>query len=137
MRSTTIECYYADDGTRFFDHGQCERYEAELRSVAHIKIPESKLSHGTYKQHDRYTLLAIKRALWPFVLQKCGDQFPQWREWNPDEVHPMSIVGRVLDDYGGPIANKWAKLARFNFDLGREYDQPYFANHPDEAKATA
>ncbi len=129
----TIESYEAIDGTKFFNRGQCERYESELRLVSEIKIPNSKLWHGTYKQHDRQSLLAIKRAVFALVLQKFGDSYPEWRKWDADDVHQMSIVGRVVSEGSGPITNAWNQLGRFNFDLGREYDQPYFALHPDEA----
>jgi hypothetical protein len=129
----TIESYEAVDGTKFHDRAQCERYEADLRRIAHIKIPNSKLDHGKYKQHDVESLLAIKRALWTAVLEKYGERWPEWRGWKADDVHPMSVVGRCLDDCSGPIERAWAQLARFNFLLGREYDQPYFALNPNEA----
>jgi hypothetical protein len=132
--ATTITAYQASDGTKFFDAAQCERHEAELRLLAEIQIPNSKLGHGKYKQHDRVALLSIKRRLWAVILERYGDSFPEWRKWNADQVHPMSIVGRVMSDSDGPIANAWSQLSRFNFELGREYDQPYFANHPEEAE---
>ncbi len=138
MAITLIPGYKTSDGTRFFSSEQAVAYERELDSVAWIaaRIPDSKLKHGKYKQHDRQQLLQIKRDLWPLVLAKvnAAEHYPEWLKKHPDDVHPSSGVGRVLDDTGGPVARAWQKLARFNFELGREYDQPYYANNPEKAE---
>jgi len=136
MKTLTRMIYQAGDGTEFNVRHQCERYEAELAAVAPImaRLPKNDLPHGKCKQHDREVLLQVKRDLFALVLAKMGREFPGWRKWNADDVHPMSIVGRVLDDYGGALAKAWSRLAFFNFDNGREYDQPFYANHPDKAE---
>lgn len=69
------------------------------------------------------------------MLTKYGDSYPKWREWHADNVHPMSMVGRVLSDGTlGPLEIAWVTLARYDFLTGREYDQPYFVRNPTEAK---
>lgn len=139
MKTEAVVEYIADDGKRFRSEAECLNYEAELEAVGEImsRIPESRLEFGTYRQHDRNTLLQIRRDLWQLVLAKYGDRWSgtKWKEWNADEVHPMSIVGRVLSDSGhGPIEKAWHRLGCFDFELGREYDQPYFVAHSSEAK---
>ena len=134
MHSEQVTEFVATDGARFKQQNHCEEYEEELKLVETITLPKTDLKHGTYTQWGRKILLQAKRDLFALVLEKYGDSFPEWREWEPDDVHPMSVVGRVLGDHGGPLANAWSRLACFNFDNGREYDQAYFANHPAEAR---
>ena len=138
ITETTISRYTCTDGTAFDSKAAATEYEAEYQSVADIlkRTPRNDLRHGTYVTHDVEMLRQIRRDLWPLVLAKVNakDSFPQWLKWDADEVHPLSIVGRVLDDYGGPVAKAWSRLARFCFDTGREFDQPYFVTHPNEAK---
>jgi hypothetical protein len=67
------------------------------------------------------------------VLSKYGDSYPVWKQWKADEVHPASVIGRVMSGSDGPLAKAWNRLSFYNFDLGREYNQPYFANNPSEA----
>lgn len=137
IRETPVVQYICSDGTTFYYKGRAEDYEAEYLSVLPIRnrIPRTALKHGTYVQHDAQTLRQIRRDLWPLVLEKVNAsvRHKAWLEWNPDEVHPMSGVGRVLSDCGGPVAKAWADLARFDLDTGREYDQPYFSLNPDKA----
>lgn len=135
IQSQQITQYATSDGNKFLSLAAAESHETELAKVHPIlaRIPESNLSHGTYVQHDRETLLQIKRDLFALVLAKYGDSYPQWRTFAPDDVHPFSGVGRVLSEDSGPLASAWNRIGCFNFELGREYDQPYFANNPHEA----
>ena len=135
MKTETVTEYVAKDGTRFKDAILAQAYEDELTKVEPILaiIPDSKVEGGFYVQHNVAFLRTIKRRLWEVVLSKYGKSYPKWKEKDADEVSPFSMVGRVLDDCGGPIANAWGKLMRFNFDNGREYEQPYFALNPNEA----
>jgi hypothetical protein len=133
VRQQTV--FVADDGTQFSDQATCAAHEALLARLKPImaRLPQSRPRGATYVQHDAETLRQVKRDLFGLVLERLGGSYPQWRDVNPDEVHPMSIVGRVLDDCGGPLAKAWSTLARYDFDTGREYEQPYFVAHPQEA----
>lgn len=135
MRQEQVTEYVASDGARFRDPQQCESYERELSMVQPImnRLPKGDLNAGQYRQHDKEFLLQIKRDLWALVLTRYGKDFPEWLGHDADSIHPLSGVGRVMSDIGGPIAEAWGWLAYFNFDLGREYQQPYYALHPDEA----
>lgn len=92
------------------------------------------IPHGQWVQRSKDELYAVRRRLWAIVLKIHGDDYPKWRQANPDDVEPMSGVGRVLDDSGGPLAKAWSMLARFNFDNCREYDQPFFAINPERSE---
>jgi len=136
MKTETVTDFVTVDGKRFRDQATAEKHEAEYLAVKPIldRLPNSNPAHGEYVQHDPAMLRQIKAELFALAVGKCSKQFPLWKTFNPDEVHPSGIVGRVLSDYGGPLSDAWYRLACFNFDLGREYDQPYFANNPSESK---
>lgn len=135
MRKVERTIFIAVDGTEFAYESDCKKYEEAYFEIKPImdRIPNSNLGSGQYKQYDTSFLLQIKRDLWKLVIKQFGDSYPVWKTWNADDVHPMSIVGRILDDNGGLISRCWRKLENFNFELGREYQQPYFALHPEEA----
>lgn len=128
--------FTTSDGSKFLDRQRAESYEAEWQSVKPIldQIPQVNLGHGQFKSVPAEVLQKIRRDLWPVVVARYGSSWPKWREWQADEVHPMSIVGRVLSDCGGPIADCWNRLMVFDFERGRIYDQPYFVSHPNEAE---
>jgi len=127
--------YEARDGKRFWDRTRCEQYEEELTLVEPImaRLPVRNIGDEEYWQHDKEELLSVKRDLWALVVMRFGESYPSWRNFSADQVYPDSIVGRVLDDFGGPIATAWNRLRRFNFDLCREYEQLYYAINPSKA----
>lgn len=136
MRHENRTIFIADDGTEFGDLNSCLKYEAESMAVNAIfkGIPEWPSKHGSFITVSRTLLLTARRALWALVLEKYGEQCPKWKEWDADEVHPRSIVGRMLDDCGrGPIEKAWSKMSAWDFEKGRIYDQPYFVEHCGEA----
>lgn len=47
------------------------------------------------------------------------------------DAHPFSIIGRILDDMGGPLNAAWGRLMCID-EQGREWPQPYFALHPED-----
>ena len=136
MQTTTETVFIADDGRRFRSAFECQHYESQLREVNAVMslVPPVEMPHGTYVLRDAETLRSVRRLLWAIVVREYGENYPQWKTWHADAVHPSSIVGRVLSDGTAvPLSRAWARLACFDFDLGREYQQPYFAVHPGEA----
>jgi hypothetical protein len=131
----TIKMFESWDGEVFGTAEACLEHERLLEQVrdAMDGLCPGDPKGATYVQHDRETLLRVKRRLWAIVVGKFGDSYPAWKTWKADDVHPCSVVGRVLYGCGGPLANGWSSLARVDFDPGREYEQPYFAAHPNEA----
>jgi hypothetical protein len=136
MNIEQVTEYVACDGERFRDRAMCEKHEAMVLRINPImdRLPKTHLEVGTYLQHDREVLRQVKRNLFAIAMEEFGDRYPKWKAFDADTVHPLSIVGRVLDDSGGPMNSAWARLACFDFDSGREYDQPYYVTHPGEAK---
>lgn len=134
----TVTEYVTSDGSVFRKSDEAEAYEKEWEAVEQImrRIPRTDLKDGEYVTHSPEFLRDIRRCLWTLVIEKFKDDMSlrHWRESNPDEVHPLSIVGRILGDCGGPLSKAWNQLSRFCFASGREFDQPYFVEHQSEAK---
>jgi len=133
MLTETVKEYVARDGARFKTAAECKAHEDQMDLIEPImaRLPLTRPEGNKYVQHDRETLLAVKRDLFAVVVRYFGQSYPEWRTKDPDAVHPCSIVGRVLSDNYGPLADAWRVLANYNFDLGREYEQPYFALNPE------
>jgi hypothetical protein len=124
----------ANDGTHFDDQIACAAHEALLARIKAImdRLPQSRPRGATYVQHNVDVLRKVKRELFALILERFGHTYPEWQNTDPDKVYPASIVGRVLNDAGGPLDRAWSTLARYDFDTGREYEQPYFAMNPHE-----
>jgi hypothetical protein len=139
MKIEQVIEYVADDGRRFSQKQVCEDYEREFAEVTSIMktLPVPDLRHGEFVRVEKTLLLNVRRCLWKLIVNKYGDAWPEWKTWNADDVHPMSIVGRVLDDCDFPIERAWRRLACFDFDNGRICEQPYFVLHPEYAKEKA
>lgn len=121
MKIEQVTEYVARDGRRFRDEASCVTYEHELDLVEPIlhRLPRNNVPPHQYVQHHPPTLRAIKRELFALVVARYGDSNPGLKQWDADQVHPCSGVGRAMSDASGPIAEAWRKLARFNFELGR------------------
>lgn len=132
MKTEQITEYVAKDGKRFRSGHAAEKHEEELDAVSLVILPRGSPPSGKYIQHNPITLRQAKRDLFALILAKHGQQFPEWRKFDADEVHPRSIVGRVLDDSDGPLTDAWNGLSVYDFETGREYEQPYFVDHPEE-----
>lgn len=135
MKTETVTKYTTSDGTIFYDEDKATKHEFEYAGVraVMVQLPEVDLASNEFKQHDIETAKRVKRELFALVLSMYGESYPHWRAWKGDDVHPRSVVGRVLDDSGGPLSAAWGRLCRIDFSTGREYQQPYFVAHPSEA----
>ena len=136
MKIESVVEFVAADGQRFRDEAACLAYEAEKRLIDAIMapLPTRDIPAGQYVQHDREVLFGVRRQLWESIRERYGKDYPRWLTWDADGIHSMSVVGRVLDDCeNGPLGKAWRRLAKFNFDLCREYQQSYYALNPDKA----
>lgn len=124
MKTETVTEFVCADGTRFRNSDKAEAYEIELSAVNQImaKCPVVQLEDGEYFVWPKELLMSIRRDLWARVLEKYGESYPKWSP----TVCPMGTVGRVLDDFSGPLESAWSRMMRWDFDLGREYEQTYF-----------
>jgi len=130
-----IIVYVASDGSRFDDPVKCDEYEVQCRLISNAVAPlgvERRIDSGEFFQHTREACMAAKVAL-VGVFQAI---YPTWdlKDCRPEDVHPLGVVGRVISDGNHNALNRaWNRLGCINWELFREYGQPYFANHPSEA----
>ena len=137
MKSITETVFIADDGSRFKSAEACEAYEIENRKLADIfkGIPEWPKEDGTFIQGPLNLMINARRVLWAEVQNKYGETYKHWLQWRADDVHPLSMVGRILDDNPeDPLSRAWRRMATWDLENGRIYDQPYFVTHAGEAK---
>ncbi len=126
-----ITKYQANDGSEW--HSGAEAMERD-KLIARVLVamaplgdtPQCVMEQKGYIQHDVAVVNNAKEA----ILQICRDQgmAENFEVFNHhgSEVHPRSIVGRILNDLGGPLDEAWSRFARIDAQ-GREHDQPYFA----------
>jgi hypothetical protein len=123
--------YQAADGS---EHASQEL--AEARDVLCLKVDNAMLALGSvpqgvsdgkgWFQHDLELVNQAKDA----ILEICRESglhknFPVFNHQGR-ECHAMSVIGRILDDIGGPLSDAWSRFARIDIQ-GREHQQPFFA----------
>lgn len=131
----SVVVFEAADGTRFATEQECLDYEhrAQLLDL-HLGLMEDApnvIPQDRYFQHDREN---VEKA-W------CGVLFETFAELGGKAllpvakiVEPSGYVGRVVDECGSPALKRaWHRFARINFETFREYGQPYYVAHAEEA----
>lgn len=134
MKKITI--YQCEDGTRFDTEAEALKYESYIARAK--KIESHLISIGRdlyYNEYIQQDPDALRKAKYDF-LTLVAERIPEWKDWAiecRDGIRHISHIGRVIDDYG----IKWMRHLYFRFacidEDGREYQQPYYANHPEEA----
>lgn len=128
-----ITKYKAIDGSEWRTEKEAMSREALFAEIESVMAPLAGslaiagFDSDQFYQHEAKTVIACRVA----ILALAAREFPTFdvfRHKPPEEVRPLSIAGRILDDCGGPLNRAWARFARID-DLGREWQQPYFANN--------
>ncbi len=128
-----ITVFVADDGTRFNTADAAiahERLCVRCREIEALLGPHPTDS-GERIKHPR--LAAYREA----VVTLCCELFPRESVFTHPAaaIHPFSYAARFLSDAApSPVSHLWYRLMCVGDD-GYEYEQPFFALHPDEFKA--
>jgi hypothetical protein len=128
MKEMTI--FVADDGTRFDTAKAAIDYErlcVRCRELEAMLGPHPQDS-GERIKHPR--LAAYRKA----VIALCRELFPREPIFQHDAatIHHFSYAGRFLSEQAPrPVNHLWHRLMCVGDD-GYEYEQPFFALHPDE-----
>jgi len=138
----TITKYIAYDKSEFTDEAACLEYERKCRIADDIisglrTRPEGcDFSNGTgYIQHDPETFKTVRREL----VEQANTEYPhKWlqAELDGQEVHPSwaaRIIGECCTDR---LYKAWYRILCTDSKF-REWGQPYYAEHPEEAKQIA
>lgn len=132
--------YQANDGTLWDVAEQAEKRDALVARIERAKAlltprPSDvrfENGHG-YVQQDPARVRLCKIDLLTIASELSS--YDVFRS-NPDLVNPRgSIAGRIIDDMDHPVLyNAWYRLMCMD-DEYREWGQPYYATHPEQAKS--
>jgi hypothetical protein len=135
-----VKMYKTNDGRLFATEQEAVEHEAKLKSVKELykllkPIPENDgcrfaNGHG-FVQQDPIAVQEFKRK----VMLMGAAHHEKMVEWakNPIDVHPQSIVGRILSDCDSVLYKAWSRVMCMD-DKYREWGQPYYALNPDEGE---
>lgn len=141
----TVTRYQADDGSLWADEAKARERDDLSRAVALAMAPLGPLfknesgcdfANGLgYVRHDPGTVRAVKGALILLSHPVIGYWLDEQAAKGVDllAVHP-SWFCRVIDHYSDPLAKAWSRLWCID-EQGREWGQPYYADHPGEAES--
>ena len=137
---TTITKFKAIDGKEFDTEKECVEYENLIETVKTImsKLKEKPnscdFSNGSgYIQQNQSDLKIVKIQLLELCKKYIDHKWIQ-QTIDDDTVH-LSYAGRLISEYSNlrPIDFAWSRLMCVDSQF-REWGQPYFATHPEEAK---
>lgn len=127
----TITKYQSIDGSEWDDFLKasnrddlCLRVNAAMMPLG--DVPMAVQDGKGWLQHDLETVNEAKDAILDICRSEGFDKnFTAFRS-KGRECHPLSIIGRILNDCGGPLDKAWGRFGRID-DQGREHQQCYFA----------
>jgi hypothetical protein len=103
---------------------------------SYVKRLEAKLPKRPDSPGRRVAVgVELRNEVWAAVVALARDCHPGWDQFKnpPENIHPMSICGRVIDDGSClPVQRIWNW-----FSCERDgwlYQQPFFALNPDKFK---
>lgn len=126
---TPITKYQADDGSQWNNEEDALKRDALCKKVDAVMLPLGKTPKGVkdgkgWMQHNPERVLRARDG----ILDICREQgfgHEVFKKRGRD-CHPMSFIGRYLDDVGGPLNTAWQRFCRID-EHGREHQLPYFA----------
>lgn len=75
-------------------------------------------------QHDLEVVNTAKDEFLDLCRElKYNEDFPAF---NSRDSHPLSTIGRIISDLGGPLDTTWTRFCCIDVQ-GREHQKPYFA----------
>lgn len=138
MKKITV--YQCEDGTRFDKENEAlgyESYAARAKAIESQLVSIGRELNGNeYIQQDP---AVVKKAKYDF-LTLVAQRLPKWKDWAigcRDGIRHISHIQRIICDYN----IKWMQNLDFRLscidESGREFQQPYYVNHPEEATIKA
>lgn len=98
-----------------------------------LDMTKSDYDHGKgYYQHKPNNVLKYKTILVKLAAEIT--KHPIFTNYKPEEIHPMSIAGKVIDECGNTfLITKWGKLCRVDED-DKEWGQSFYALNPGKGE---
>lgn len=136
----SIVKHIADDGTEFSGIKECEQYELLCQRVASVmallptRPDEIEYQNGRgFILHSKPDLNRVRIELLDIFEEKINHKWISETKANPDDVHP-SWVSRLISDFGVKcFCDAWYRFLCTD-KTGREWGQPYYADHPEKAQ---
>jgi len=130
----TILKYIANDNSEWDTPEKAETRDFLIERVNGIMAPlfvsdavqRNLEANKGYWQHDLDAVYAAREG----IMQICRERgyeghYPCFKH-HGREVHPLSVVGRILSETDEPLARAWNRFMRID-DQGREWQQCYLA----------
>lgn len=126
-----ITKYQSTDGSEWDDPAKasqrdalCSLVDAAMAPLG--SVPKEVEDGKGWLQHD----IEVVHQAMDDILEICRGEgydksFPVFKH-RGRECHPRSVIGRILDDNGGPLARAWSRFNRID-EQGREHQQSYYA----------
>lgn len=126
-----ITQYQANDGSTWGTVSAALKRDNLSAAVAIVMAPlgdtPKAVSDGEgWLQHDPATVIKAKQGILDLCKPDYAVSYPVFNE-PAEKVHPLSVVGRILDDAGSdPRSLAWGRFCRIDAE-GREHQQCYYA----------
>jgi hypothetical protein len=137
----TLRIFESEDGERFDTEAECKAHEDLCSEIEKIldtlsPLPEDdalKFVNGEgYIQHDAATVASVRVALLK-IAQRYSKNPPWFQQAIDDPSIHSSWASRLIGDAcPSPLYEAWNRIACID-KSSREWGQPFFAEHPDEA----
>lgn len=134
MPITSHTVYKTADGAVHWSLPDAESHQAVLDAIDAIMStigPARHIDYGKYIQRDINAVWAARRAViqdrLPHLLSEPGVSDALKNR----TLVRGSVIGRYIDECAPAGRSAWFRLECID-DQGREWDQPYFATHPEK-----
>ena len=133
-----VRMFEAEGGKQFVTFEAALLHETDVKLAQHIvdQLPDnSNLASGDFYQLTRDEVQHNRMAFCMALRTRYGSGGTFKKAIDAYEGDPRcDTVGRLLCDSGSPYNKVFHMFASINYNNNRMFNQPYFANHPDEAK---
>lgn len=135
-----ITLWQASDGKRFLDERQCEKYEELIAKImaTMAELPPRPtdiefLNGKGFVEHQPNLAKMARRSLLFLTATLTTDNRRIIEGIKTDTLHP-SFIGVVISELDMPaLEGAWDRFMCMSKDFSKEYGQPYYRDHEDEA----
>ena len=132
-----VRMFKTDDGRKFTDYDAALIHEHDAKSAQMITdmLPDnSNLASGDFYQLTRDEVRYSRTAFCVVLRNKYGGDKTFKKAIDAYEDNPLcDLIGRLLCDSNTPFYGVFITFSSINYNNNRLFNQPYYANHPDEA----
>lgn len=135
MKEITI--YQTKDGCRFDKKEEAANYETLCNKCNKIDSMLTNIGRGLeYNEYIQQKTRVVKQAFSDFldIVAEAIPEYAIWSEQTKNGERHISHIGRVISNYNIRCLEKlYFRFSCISFDNGREFQQPYFVTHQNEA----